>query len=329
VGDQRLRPLTERILAALPGRRRLWIVFWASLPALNAGANLLLDRGSRSPVWEQSDVLVFLNYAALTVGIVIALWGTGRIVRRLECLRRPTSKPFRELNSVLGPLLLSVGAAAAFAATAAYSDGWESALLRGSTWLLLGIPLWTFLWTYVWLHLGLDRLGREHLVPDAVNVDPGLGLRPLGGIAFMGLWMLLAWLVPLVLTGLPDLVGAVMGMLVLAGALLVFFLLLFRLHRQMVDAKSRELAIARDLYAEAYEPVRSAPTLETLDHQRALLGAAEALEKRAREIHEWPIDEGTLARCLTIATSVVAMTVGRLIRDPLGLLRSDAYTPAG
>jgi hypothetical protein len=49
------------------------------------------------------------------------------------------------------------------------------------------------------------------------------------------------------------------------------------------------------------------------------LGAAEALEKRAREIHGWPIDEGTLARVLTIATSVVAMTVGRLILDPLGL----------
>lgn len=70
------------------------------------------------------------------------------------------------------------------------------------------------------MFFGLDRLGREHLVPDAVNVDPGLGLRPLGGIAFMGLWMLLASLVPLVLTGLPDLVGVVIGLLVLAGALL-------------------------------------------------------------------------------------------------------------
>ena len=87
------------------------------------------------------------------------------------------------------------------------------------------------------------------------------------------------------LTGLPDLVGVVIGMLVLAGALSVFFLSLFRLHRQMVDAKSRELAIARNLYAEAYEPVRSAPTLDTLDRQRALLGAAEAWRNaRARSM---------------------------------------------
>jgi hypothetical protein len=44
-----------------------------------------------------------------------------------------------------------------------------------------------------------------------------------------------------------------------------------------------------------------------------------ALEKRAQAIHEWPIDEGILARVITIATSVIAITIGRLILDPLGL----------
>jgi hypothetical protein len=42
------------------------------------------------------------------------------------------------------------------------------------------------------------------VVSDAARMDPGLGLRPLGDVAFTGLWVLLAWLVPLVLTGLPD-----------------------------------------------------------------------------------------------------------------------------
>jgi hypothetical protein len=36
---------------------------------------------------------------------------------------------------------------------------------------------------------------------------------------------------------------------------------------------------------------------------------------RLDAIYEWPIDEGILARVNTIATSVVAMTVGRLILD--------------
>ncbi len=68
-----LRPVTERILAHLPGRRWLWIVVWALVPWLNAGANLLLETEARSAVWEQSRVLVVLNYAALSAAVVITL----------------------------------------------------------------------------------------------------------------------------------------------------------------------------------------------------------------------------------------------------------------
>jgi hypothetical protein len=85
----------------------------------------------------------------------------------------------------------------------------------------------------------------------------------------------------------------------------------------MVDVKARELTIARQLYAEAYEPVRATPTLDVLERQQRLLGAADSLEKRAHEIHDW--HEGIFARVLTIATSVVGITVARLILDPLGL----------
>lgn len=300
---------------------------WALVPWLNAGANLLLDTGGTSAVWEQSRTLVVLNYAALSVAVVITVWGSGRIARRLESLRATTSKVlegdpterFREMNSVAGPLLASAAAAFAFAVSAFLRDGWTSAMLRGATWFVIGIAIWTFLWTYASLHVGLDRLGRERLLPEAARVDPGLGLRPLGDVAFMGLWMLLAWMVPILLTGLPDIVGIAIGVVVLGGGLAAFFLSLFRLHRQMVAVKASELETARRLYAEAYEPVRSASSLEALDAQRQLLGAADALESRAGAIHEWPIDEGTVARVITIATSVVAITIGRLILDPLGL----------
>ena len=320
-----LRPLTERILARLPGSRLLWIAFWALVPWVNAAANLLLD--TEGLVWEQSRTLVLLNYAALSFAVVMTVWGTARVARRLELLRAPTSQvlegdardPFRGMNSVVGPLVVSAATALAFAVVAFDRDGWTSALLRGVTWFVLGVALWTFLWTYASLQLGLDRLGRERLAPAAVHVDPGLGVRQLGDVAFMGLWMLLVWLVPLLLTGLPDVVGVLVGLLVLAGGLAAFFLSLVRLHRQMVTVKARELAIARQLYAEAYEPVRAAPTLEALEQQRSLLAAADALEKRARAIHDWPIDEGTFARVLTITTSVIGITIARLILDPLGL----------
>jgi hypothetical protein len=98
---------------------------WALVPWLNAGANLLLETGARSAVWEQSRALVVLNYAALSFAVAITLWGTERIARRLETLRVPTlnllegdgREPFREMNSVVGPLLASTATAFAFAAS--------------------------------------------------------------------------------------------------------------------------------------------------------------------------------------------------------------------
>jgi hypothetical protein len=72
-------------------------------------------------------------------------------------------------------------------------------------------------------------------------------------------------------------------------------------------------------HAQAYEPVRIAPDLDALERQQPLLAAADALEKRSLAIHEWPIDEGTVARVITITTSVTAITLARLILDPFGL----------
>lgn len=324
---RRLRPLTERILARFPGPRVLWIALWALIPWLNAGANLLLEDEARSAIWEQRRALVILNYAALSLAIGITLWGAQRIAARLEALPTATQNVlavdvidrFRELNSVAGPVLASAATAIAFGLGALVEDGLTSALLRGGSWFLLGLALWSFLWTYASLCLGLDRLGRQRLFVDAVSGDSTLGLRPLGGVAFMGLWMLLAWLVPLLLTGLPDIVGVVIGLAVLSGALAAFFLSMVRLHRRMVEVKESEIAVARKLYADAYEPVRAAPTLDALEQQQRLLGAADALEKRAHGIHEWPIDEGIVARVVTISTSVMAITVARLLLDPLGL----------
>ncbi|MFN2466736.1 MAG: hypothetical protein ABR521_01180 [Gaiellaceae bacterium] len=61
---RRLRPLSELILDRLPGSRPLWIAAWALVPGANVGANVLLDTGGTSAVWEQSRLLVVLNYVA-------------------------------------------------------------------------------------------------------------------------------------------------------------------------------------------------------------------------------------------------------------------------
>lgn len=311
-----LEPLTEKALRALPGKRVVWVVAWALVPWLNGAANLLLDTDSKSAVWEQSGTLVVLNYAAVSVAIVLSIWGGRRIAQRVAALRG--TEPFRELEDVRAPLLGAAATAVAFGITAFVQDGAVPALLRGATWLVVGVAVWSFLWTYVAVHVGLHRLGAEP-VPEDARMDPGLGLRPLGDVAFTALWILLAWLVPLVLTGLRDDVGFAIGLGVLSAALITFFSSLVRLHHRMVEIKTEELELARGLYAQAYAPVRESPTLEMLERQRNLLGAADALEKRAKAIHDWPIDEGTFARVLTITTSVVAITIGRLILDPFGL----------
>jgi hypothetical protein len=321
------RPLTDRILERLSGPRALWIGAWALVPWLNAGANLALGAEHASPVWEQDPALIVLNYIAVSFAVFMSLWGAARIAHGLEALLETPSRSFageasshfRGMNSRAGPILASVAAAMIFGLSTGVREGWAAGLLRGVTWFVVGVALFSFVWTYGSVLLGLDRVGRERLVPDPVHVDPGLGLRPLGGIASTGLWMLLIWLVPVLLTGLPDVVGAVTGMVVLIVVLAAFFLALFRLHRQMVEVKADELGIARQLYARAYEPVHRARTLDALEQQRALLGAADALEKRANAIHEWPFTERTPTLVITIATSVIAMTIGRLILDPLGL----------
>jgi hypothetical protein len=120
-------------------------------------------------------------------------------------------------------------------------------------------------------------------------------------------------------TGLPDVVGLAIVLLVLAGGLGSFVFSLFGLHRQIAAVKDHELELARRLYAEAYEPLREAPTLEALERQHTLLGAADALEKRIRAVHDWPVAEGTWAWVIGITTSVVAIACARLVLRPFGL----------
>lgn len=321
-----VRPLSERILERLPGAGWLWIGVWALVPWINALVNLSLDEDARSAVWDEGATFVVLSYAALSSAMVVTLWGAGALARRIvrlgEWSAAVVEEPpvVRPRFGVTGPVAGALAVALAFGGTTLVADaGWWPALIRALTWFVLGIAIWSFLWTYGALHVALDRLGRAHLRADTVNVAPDLGLRPFGDAAFLGLWLLLAWLVPVVWTGLSDVVGFAIGMLALAVGLAVFFLALARLHRRMVERKASELAVARSLYAEAYGPVRAAPTTETLEAQRNLLGAADGLEKRAQAIWEWPIGEGTLARVVTISTSVVAVTIARLLLDPLGL----------
>lgn len=322
-------PLTERILSRLPGSRLAWILIWALVPWLNlvavyvSGAEEWAGAG-RVPVSE------VLNRAAVSCAILLSLWGAARITDNLRRVgmaltevveqdERDVQALFRGVDSTVAPLLLTAAGVLVLPLDEALTGAPLAAVIQAATWVIIGIPLWTAIWVYLTLQRGFDRLGRGHLTLLGYRGDRSLGLRPVGRLAFTGFWMLIGSVGPLVLTNASDPSGVILGVAVLAVGVGLFFLSLRRLNRRMVAVKQRELTLARDLYMQAYQTVRDQPTLEVLQGQIGLLNAAEALEKRAERIQEWPFDDATFARVVTIASSAAATIIARFLLDPIGL----------
>jgi hypothetical protein len=321
-------PLTERVLTRLPGPRPAWVVAWALVPWLNLAVVL----ASGTATWAETEVPVgeVVNRAAVTVAVLVSLWGASRLTADLRTVQLDLGKvvehkapdverSFHRIDSTLAPLLLTAAGVIVLPLDEVTGGEPGAALIQAATWVVIGIPSWTAVWVYLALQAGLNRLGRGHLTSEAYRGDRSLGLRSVGRLAFTGFWMLIGTVGPLVITNSSDVPGLVIGICVLVAGVGLFFLSLRRMNRQMVTVKQRELQRALDLYRLAYEPVRDEPSLDVLQQQAGLLSAAEALEKRAERIQEWPFDEATFARVVTIASSVAAIIVGRLILDPVGL----------
>jgi hypothetical protein len=271
-----------------------------------------------------------LDRAAVSCAILLSLWGSARITDELRRVgvaltevveqdERDVQALFRGVDSTVAPLLLTAAGVLVLPLDEVLNGAPLAAVIQGATWVIVGIPLWTGIWVYLRLQRGFDRLGRGHLTLLGYRGDRSLGLRPVGRLAFTGFWMLLGSVGPLVLTNASDPPGVILGITVLVVGVGLFFLSLRRLNRRMVAVKQRELTLARDLYMQAYQTVRDQPTLEVLQGQVGLLNAAEALEKRAERIQEWPFDEATFARVVTIASSAGATIIARFLLDPIGL----------
>jgi hypothetical protein len=300
---------------------------WALVPWLN-----LVVVAAATPEWDRTGIpaVEVLNRAAVSFAILLSLWGTSRVTDRVRRLRADLAEAveqtepdvhrlFRGLDSVAVPVVLTVAVGIVLPLDEAFRGEGAAALIQLVTWLLIGIPLSTAVWVYVTLQVGLMRLGRGQLTLREYHGDRSLGLRPVGGLAFTGFWMLFGSVAPLVLTGLSDVPVTVVGISVLAAAVVLFFLSLRDLHRRMVRVKTHELDRALRLYEEAYQEVQREPTLGMLQQRVGLLNAAEALEKRAERIQAWPFDEATFARVVTIVSSSAAGILARLLLAPTGL----------
>lgn len=321
-------PFTEGILRSLPGNRVAWAVVWALVPWLNLAVVLSTQAvGWTTPTEAPAEVI---NRGAVTFSLGLSLWGAARIGTELARLRPAlvdvveqelpeVERLFRGIDSAVVPLLLTAAVAVVLPVDEALRGDPLAAAIQIVTWLVIGIPLSTAVWVYLTLQLGLHRLGRGHLTLKGYSGDRTLGLEPVGRLAFTGFWMLLGAVTPVVLASSNDLPSVLVGTVVLLVGIVLFFLSLYGLHRQMVAVKRVELARTRGLYQQAYDEVLKNPTLAVLERRIGLLNAAESLEKRAERIHAWPFAEGTFARTVTIASSAAATIVARILLAPTGL----------
>ncbi len=328
--SQLILPLTDRILAVFPGPRWIWIVFWS---LLGIPLTYLLLRVIQS-IEPSSEALAggqpgLWQSAAIVNAILFSLWGahrlagdlerTGPAISRLTLDEGPNAdRPIQGMDNILGPLALTLLLAGLDAALTGLEYGWQIALVNLPINFVIELPLLTFFWAYASLLVGLNRLGRQRLRLDATPGDRTLGLRPVGHLAFTGFWIFSVGFAPILIvtaTSTPTLVLNLIFFLIGFG---LFLLSLNRLHLHMAAAKRQHLDLARQLYAEAYEPLLQSPRARALQNQTPLLSAADALEKRNASIQEWPFDEVLTGRIAIIVTSVVATVLARIILDAFG-----------
>jgi hypothetical protein len=223
------------------------------------------------------------------------------------------------MSSTVGPLGLATAIVVVPSFMSSFQH-WGAAAALGDLPLVIvnSLPSMTFVWTYLVLLAGLNRLGRARLSLDPFPEDRSLGLGAVGSLALTGFWLVLLAAVPLAIVGRADLPTVVLSVAVIVATVGVFFLSMFRVHRQMSAAKQRYVAISRALFREAYEPVRAEPSLNVLEAQSSALRVAQSLVERAEHVQEWPIDERATAWVAVVITGVVTSLIVRLVLTAAG-----------
>lgn len=315
-------PLTERVLNRLGSPRLPWILLWAGLLVFAYAAAYL----AKSPVY------VGLPYAAVSVYVnLLALLVVGVIARRVEPLLPSLSnllgreemerlQPFARLSSIWGPLILSLVAGYLWEVRDLFQHPGALTTVLSAIIILGWIPANAGLWVIGIILLDLDRIGRSRLHLTPFEDDRTLGLRPLGSLAVTAFVLVSAGFVPLAIVGATDAMTLVATLGLYFIITLLFVLSLWRLHNHLVRAKAQHVTEARNLYADALHMVRAAWTQDARGDQAvARLNAAEAIERRASAVHEWPLGEGMVGRVAAIFSAVVTGILVRVILASVGL----------
>lgn len=314
-----LRPLTERVLARLGRPRWLWMLVWG---LLSLTAYEVSFRVFQAPTYPGRVVAAYVN--------VLALWAIAKVTADLETIRPlvqrltggtvgTNSWPFQAAESVAGPVALGLMETVIWNVVDFVRHPSPVNAILIPVMFAAWLPAETALWFFGALLVGLYRLGRKSLRLVPFEEDRSLGLRPLGSVAFTSFVVLTAAMLPLLATQWRDLRGVITGLLFFVGFVALFFASLYGLHRQMVKAKADLLEQTHHRYVEAFRPIWTHWSLERVAEQSAHLTVAEAIERRAAAIQEWPLDEGLLTRLAAIITSVIGVILARLILSRFGL----------
>jgi hypothetical protein len=320
-------PITERVLDWIGGPRWLWILVWAGVALVRPLILLLSLSASGQSLDAAGWVNVLIPQAALGYVTLVSLVGTSRIFRGARALAPDLATLTSTTNgttffpwmaSVAGPLaLLAIVSAISFV-TDVRKWGPVSGIADLPLLVANTLPIMVFVWTYLALLAGINALGRFRLSLDPFPQDRTLGLGPVGSLALTGFWLVLAAAIPLIVVTADNLSTVSMSLAVVGVSTALFFLSMSRLHRQLAAAKSGYVGLARTLYAEAYAPVRTKPSLKALQAQAAALDVAQALVERAERVQEWPIDERATAWVAVVVTGVVTSLLVRLVLAATG-----------
>jgi hypothetical protein len=316
--------VTERVLRRLPGPRWFWIALWASVPLVSLLVYVTAIRlaGQSLGTHEFFDLLA--TQAVLAYACLVLVWGVGLLARQAAVVRRELAGQapadlFQRVGGVSGPLALTAVAMALITANGWWRYGPVPPLAALPLVVIYTTPILTFVWVYVTVLLDIDRLGRQPLSLEGFPEDRTLGLEEVGSLASTGLGLLLLAAVPVLFAGADQPVTLGISMTIVALSVGMFLLSMWRIHRQMVKARDRFVAMTRQLYAGAYAPIRDQANLEMLEAQSATLRAAQSLDERAHNLMTWPIDEGTLRFIAVVITSVVTSLIVRGLFAAVGL----------
>jgi hypothetical protein len=326
------RPLTDRILDRLRGGRTAWAAAWIALiavrPFIYYGVDALLTR-SAAPLgqirYAVSGSLILAYMAALS------LWGVRKLADDAAAIeptidavlpegRAAAPKIIQGVCSTAGPLVLTAALTAFSAVRFTENISPPAILVTLPLTALVNLPLMTEFWVLVAVLTGFYRLGRFDLALDRHFANPSLGLSLIGVLGFSGFWIFFATVGPYLLANARRPIDLAVGVVFAVGPPALLFTSLYRLHVQMVAARTRYVTWARALYDAVMRPAFEAPEPSpVLRREPLLVSAAEAVVRRAEQTQEWPFTDRMMGIMLGILGGVLASLAGRVLLSGVGL----------